>query len=218
VEGSLAPDLVRSSLVAVVVDGQWRLGIGDPGLMGWCITAAYGIVCALCAWAAFGTLHARGSGSARELPLFWAVVALLVLALGINKQLDLQMWLFITGKHLATAQRWYEYRRTVEAFFAMAGAAVSVSFLFLLGWYAKGAMRRHALALTGMALIVCFILLRAGSLLRIGMVLHWQVGLARMNWAVELAGLACVGVSALLAISRAGKKHPPSETIPQHSS
>jgi len=214
VEGAFAPDVVRSTLVAVVVDGQWQVGIGDPDPMGWFITASYCIVSVLCAWAAVRTLCARRGGAARELPVFWLIAALFAFVLGVNKQLDLQMWLFITGKQLAKAQGWYEYRRTVENISAIAGAAAGICSLLVLCWHARDAMRQHCLALVGMTFTLCFILIRACSLLHVNVVLRWETALIKANWAIELVGLACLGASAVQAISRARTERPETEALP----
>jgi hypothetical protein len=65
-----------------------------------------------------------------------------------------------------------------------------------------------------MAFTLCFILIRACSLLHVDVVLRWETALIKANWAIELAGLACVGTSAVQAILRARTGRPETEALP----
>lgn len=83
-------------------DGRWEIGIGDPTPLGWITVAAYAAAAVL-AW--------RNVGAARRTAVphsFWIALTALMLALGINKQLDLQTWLSQAGRDLAIAQGWWE--------------------------------------------------------------------------------------------------------------
>jgi hypothetical protein len=83
-------------------DGRWEIGIGDPTPLGWITVAAYAAAAVL-AW--------RNAGAARRTAVphsFWIALTALMLALGINKQLDLQTWLSQAGRDLAIAQGWWE--------------------------------------------------------------------------------------------------------------
>ena len=89
--------------------GGWAPRIGDPTLMGWATVAAY------FAAAILATLAARrATGRQRA---FWIGLAVILLALTVNKQLDLQSALTEAGRCISKAQGWYEARRSVQVIF-----------------------------------------------------------------------------------------------------
>src|SRR4051812_28194527 len=76
---------------------RWRPGIGDPTFIGWFTVFAYLGAAYLC-WRA-----AANSLTGQKVRLFWIALAGTLLALGINKQLDLQTELTFIGKDFAKA-------------------------------------------------------------------------------------------------------------------
>ena len=54
-EHSILATVARSCSVAVIEDGHWKPGIGDPNVMGWITLAAYVVAGALCIRAAAKT-------------------------------------------------------------------------------------------------------------------------------------------------------------------
>ena len=90
------------AVLAVTVDGRWHPGIGDPTFLGWFTAFSYLAAAWLCRRAG---RRVRGKHpDARRMRLAWSLMALLMLALGINKQLDLQSWLTYVGKDMAIQQ------------------------------------------------------------------------------------------------------------------
>ena len=86
----------------IAASGRWHLGIGDPDAIAWCIVVAYAVAAALAGWACLtarrgarlaAAPRSAGSGEPRVMARCWLVVAIVLLGLGINKQLDLQTWL-----------------------------------------------------------------------------------------------------------------------------
>jgi hypothetical protein len=71
--------------------GHWSPGIGDPSAMGWVTVALYLAAAWLCFRSARSSRILDRYGShARWEPRLWALFVVVLLALGINKQLDLQ--------------------------------------------------------------------------------------------------------------------------------
>lgn len=213
--------------------GSWSPGIGDPSFAGWLTVVAYLVAAWLC-WraltraagrrgrAALGVGVAglrslrrplRGHGPAEgvavaRLAALWLCLATLMLFLGLNKQLDLQTALTEAGRIVARSQGWYEGRRVVQvAFIALVGAAglAGVGATVLL---ARGSAKRLRLALIGAALVVTFVVLRASSFHHIDRLLGLEVGGLRVNWVVELGGIACVALSAWRNGSPSARIHP----------
>jgi hypothetical protein len=180
-------------------DGRWHPGIGDPSVMGWVTVAAYATAAGLCAYCASREVRAGGGK-----PAFWLTLALVMLALGINKQLDLQSWLTETGRDLAIAQGWYPGRRLVQQWF-IAGLAFCGA--LTLGWMYRafgdlgGAAR---LAMLGLVLLAVFVVVRAASFHHVDVMLGVKLIGMKINWILELGGIAIVvaGALAQLQVSR----------------
>ena len=151
--------LVASLTAMPGAGGRWHAGIGDPSPMGWVTVVA----CFAAAALALGAYRIVRS-EVRALELFWALLALVMLALGINKQLDLQSWGTEIMRDLAHRQGWYEERREVQALFV-----VTITILGAVGLVVMAAaMRRHLRAvwvpILGIAELVVFVLARASSI------------------------------------------------------
>ena len=147
------------------VADRWQLVIGDPNLTGWAITAAYACaaVCAVIVLrrTAFDPAHRR------QRQVLWGLIAGLMTALALNKQLDLQSLMTALGRCLAQEQGWYENRRMVQRDFIVgliAAAALAGAAMF---WMLRGTMRQNLLPLSGLAALAGFVLIRAGHLLHI---------------------------------------------------
>ncbi|PIP97087.1 MAG: isopropylmalate isomerase [Rhodobacterales bacterium CG18_big_fil_WC_8_21_14_2_50_71_9] len=179
---------------------RWSPRIGDPSVVGWTTVALY-----------FGTaaLAAKVVGRSRVFPaetrrrerLFWMALCALLLGMGVNKQLDLQSLLTAIGRCVAQLDGWYAERRATQARFiaallaaALAGAVASVLLL-------RGALRRQAPALFGAMLLVAFVVVRAVGFHHVDAFISTRVSGWRMNWILEIGGIALVALGALWALS-----------------
>jgi hypothetical protein len=172
--------------MATGAEGRWQIGIGDPTPVGWITVAGY----ALAAWLAW-----RNVGAARRTAVpesFWVALTLLMLVLGLNKQLDLQTWLSQTGRDLALEQGWYAQRRVVQAVFIAAlavGALVTV-------WWAHSQWQtlwhEYRAAFIGACVLLTFIVIRAASFHHIDLILRSDLGATSLHRALELIGVLAV--------------------------
>jgi hypothetical protein len=125
---------------------------------------------------------------------FWGLVLLTMLVLGINKQLDLQTWLTEIGRDLAHQQGWYEVRRPLQAAFigliGLTGAVATVALAFAM----RHVFHRVVGALVGLGALVTFVIVRAASFHHVDVLLGR--GRVRLNWVLELGGIALIAVSA----------------------
>ena len=173
--------------------GRWSPGIGDPTFVGWLTVVLYFVT----AWSCLRSARRlsgpmAGLGEARRERAFWSVLALLFLALGINKQLDLQSLLTEVGRMLARDEGWYESRGQVQLVFILAVGALGVA-AAAAGIYAvRRATLGARIAAGGAALVMAFVVIRAASFHHVDRFIdsRW-VGL-RANWVVELGGIAIV--------------------------
>jgi heme/copper-type cytochrome/quinol oxidase subunit 3 len=180
-------------VIAGIVAGSWRPGIGDPTPLGWATAVAYLVGAVACAWASRRERRAGTGGAAT-----WLVLAALMAALGVNKQLDLQTAFTAAGRRLAKAQGWYEQRRAYQAAFIAVVAGAGLLALAVLGWFTRRHWRRQGFALLGVVLLVVFVVIRASSFHRVDQMLGARLGTLRLNHVLELGGIACVGLGALL--------------------
>lgn len=184
--------MTGAALLACVGE-RWAPRIGDPHPMGWATVAAYALAAglALAVWRG-----RRGAGG------FWLAVALVMAALAVNKQLDLQSALTAAGRCLAQAQGWYEARRGVQAAFVAGLALAGAVFLALMLRSLRGTGGAHLVAAAGLALTVTFVLTRAVGFHHMDQMLKLRLAGARMNWILELSGIALVTANALALLAK----------------
>jgi hypothetical protein len=183
---------MRFSALLAFTDGDgWHPGIGDPTVVGWLTVVAYAVAAVLC------VREAVREREERSRFLFWAIAGGTMVLLGINKQLDLQTWLTLTGRRLARAEGWYEKRRAVQFLF--------IVLIALGGLAAFGGMWRMVhdfgedlwLPLVGMFLVICFVIMRAASFHHIDELLRTRLAGFKMNWIFELGAISVLIAGAL---------------------
>jgi hypothetical protein len=130
----------------------------------------------------------------------WLLLALLMFALGINKQLDLQSLVTELGKAAAHAGGWYEQRRGVQvAFIAIVGLSGMLA-LAVLWWLTRGQLRDFRITLVGLATILCYVVIRAASFHHVDILIRSEVLGVRMNWIFELGGIAIMAGGVVLRL------------------
>lgn len=111
----------------------------DAGTLPWLAVAGYLVGSALCLW------QVNRASLARE-RLFWLLAGLAMLALGINKQLDLQTALTAALRTAARDDGWYGQRRAIQKNFVIAvmvgGASLAAVLAVLVPGVAAGRARR----------------------------------------------------------------------------
>lgn len=168
--------------------GNWSPGIGDPSIVGWFTVVAYFAAAYLC----FRARRRVPAAPAR----FWKLIALVLVALGINKQLDVQSLLTELARISAHEQGWYEERRAVQRAFILGVAAVAAcaAALLALSVYRQGRPARVAAA--GMAFICGYVVIRAASFHHVDQLIGSSIVGVRLNWLFELTGIGVVAVGA----------------------
>jgi hypothetical protein len=202
--------------------GSWTPGIGDPTFVGWLTVIAYLAAAYLCRRVdrrvraprpAPGTIEARALTSPlaplaiallgrkrlllrlperARLSAMWRGFSIVLLLLGINKQLDLQSAITEIGRMIARDLDLISVRRTLQVYFIgiilLIGAWILRSVMLL----ARGNVRRLWPALVGTVFILVFVAIRALSFHHIDYMLGGNLGGFRLNWAVELGGIALI--------------------------
>lgn len=175
---------------------HWRPEIGDPTPMGWFTVLAYGIAALTCWLAAVRT--GRAPGTEKGSRGLWLCVAAFMGFLCINKQLDLQSLLTDIGRVIAWKQGWYENRREFQMHFILGLLALSASTTLYLIIRFRTFWRRHFLLASGLVFLCTFIAVRAVSFHHVDVLLKTQVAGVRINWVLELTGIALVWLAAMM--------------------
>jgi hypothetical protein len=173
---------------------QWNWGPGDNNVVGWATVLVY-------LTAAYASMRAAQGltgpeGMPRRERWFWWVAAGVMLALAVNKQLDLQTLLTLIARCHAQLTGWYDIRRIVQRDFILGVAAGGVGLLALLTYLLRGIFGRVWLALLGLGFVCVFVVVRAASFHHVDILLGtWVFGI-KMNWLLELPGPILVAVVA----------------------
>lgn len=189
-------------------DGRWHPGIGDPDATGWITVAAYlaaGVLSALCAVQVARVERARDPGGRNGVGRdrsrgFWTALAVLMLMLGLNKQLDLQTWFTEIGRDVAMAQGWYERRFKVQVEFIAGLAVVGAIGMVWLQWRLRRLDRFARGAASGLLLLTVFVVIRAASFHHVDQLLGVRLAGLRINVILELGGIACIALAAGLKL------------------
>lgn len=175
---------------------RWRPEIGDPSLMGWFTVFCYGAAAFTCWLAARRAGRAPGTvGGSRAT---WIMVAILMTFLCLNKQLDLQSLFTDIGRVMSRNQGWYQERRAFQKWFVLGVLAVSFLTAALTLFRFRQFWRQHFLLAAGLAFLLTFIVIRAVSFHHIDLFLRTEIAGVRMNWALELGGIALISLAAWL--------------------
>lgn len=188
---------------------NWRPEIGDPTFAGWLTVALYWLAAFGCHYVASAK---RLRTPARE-QVGWRLLCWLFVALGVNKQLDLQSALTEAGRVLARAQGWYEQRGAVQAVFILGVGAACLLGAAVLGWWARGAPAATKWALLGTTLVLGYVVVRAASFHHIDHFIGQRVLGFRWNWILEMGGISVVLFATWLRAREAPPQRGPARAV-----
>ena len=175
---------------------RWRPQIGDPSFMGWLTVVAYGVAAVLCFIAALHHSDIAALGKTRRERRMWVSIAVLMLFLCINKQLDLQSLFTDVGRVLARQEGWYDQRRIVQRWFVLGAASAGALMLAVFAWKIRYILRERIVLLFGLTSLLTFIVIRAASFHHVDVLLRSRILGFRLNWILELGGIALVALAA----------------------
>lgn len=131
---------------------------------------------------------------------FWSLLCLLMMLLGINKQLDLQTLLSEIGRQVAIAQGWYENRRVVQFSFIVLFALTAAT---AFGWATRvhrDLFGRFPLAFWGLLSLLVFVIIRAAAFHHFDQLINYDIHGIKMNWVFELVGIYTIILAGLKEI------------------
>lgn len=161
----------------------WRHNFSDPTLLGWGICLIYACT-AIFSWRA-RHLSPR--------PL-WIMVAVIMLTLCLNKQLDLQILLTGAIKCHATEYAWLNYRDFAQIFLTGLIALSALLCTFTLWLLVRRDQDQHWLLLIGFVLLSIFGTLRMAQFADLVGTAGWLLGHPHI---FEILGIAAILVNAI---------------------
>ena len=182
--------ILKKGSVAIVTQFNWSPGIGDPTFAGWLTVVLY-LVASVNCWILARKLGFVDAPSSRERRA-WRSISVLFLALGINKQLDLQTGFTEAGRVLANYQGWYDQRQLVQLIFIALVTVTCVAAAITLLIWARYAPIPTWFALVGTSLVLGFVLIRAASFHHVDRFIGQTVLGFRWNWVLEMGGIGLV--------------------------
>lgn len=172
---------------------EWQLSVEQADLADWVTVIAYLLAAAASARASG---HAWLKRQARD-KIFWQIVSVSLVLLGINELLDLQTLLTSIGREYAKENGWYGEHRSVQHIFVLAlgGTAILAGIAML--WLTRRTDVSVRATLVGLVFIGLFVLLRAASFHHLDELLGG--GAPEFNWGSvqEMLGISIVAVGAV---------------------
>jgi hypothetical protein len=172
---------------------HWKPGIGDPTFIGWLAVAGYVSTAVLCGYVA-RRLPIENGASQRKA---WWILSLVLVLLGINKQLDLQGLFLELGRSFASEHGVYEKRRILQLIFLFVLALVSAAGAFFFFWLNRHHWREQACMLAGALFLLTFVLLRAASFHHFQEFFAVPLGSVKLHRVIELFAIAWVAGAAI---------------------
>ena len=131
----------------------------------------------------------------------WWIMVLVLVLLGINKQLDLQGLLMDVGRAFAYEEGVYEKRRVLQIIFLFVLAATALAVMVLWFRMNRHSWREEGPMLAGSVFLVTFVLVRAASFHHFQEFFAVPLGGVRLHRVVELFAIAWVAAAAVMRLS-----------------
>ena len=162
---------------------------GDHTFFGWATVLLYFL-------ASFSTgYQAKIANKNEESSYFWLGLTILLIFLGLNKQLDLQTnlteWLRTTSK----AHGWYEQRRSLQLVFVSLMGLTIPLLLISLRAFLYNSWQRYKLTWIGVVLLLVFVLVRAASFHHVDTFFYKTIGSLRYYQAIEMLAIGLIMIS-----------------------
>ena len=200
---------VQTAVLATVRAGSWHWGLGDPSLGAVVVTVLYLVTSATCFVVArrFHRSATAGESSANVMVEYsiWYGLAMLLFALGVNKQADFQTLLTIYGRDILRSLDLYEQRRQIQQTFIAAVALAAAICAAGTVWFVRVTSWACRTAVVGFILQLCFVVVRAASFHNVDRLPGIRLPSIKLNLLFESFGLLIVLVSAICAL-QAGQR------------
>lgn len=133
---------------------------------------------------------------------FWLGAALMLVLLGLNKQLDAQTLMVDLLRASAREHGWYAQRRLLQGLFLLALGTASAAAAIAVAALLRGTAAATRVGSAGMMLLLIYVLVRAASFHHLDVWARIDVGGLRSGWLLELAGIVVVAAAAKAFVAR----------------
>lgn len=184
---------------------RWRPVTGDDTYLGWVTVWLYFAAAAFSALVFLFNrsifLHHRWRQA-----VLWGLLVVLMVALGVNKQLDIQTLFTEIARYFSREQGWYDQRRFYQLLFigAMVGFSLALSLLLL--YIYRRVFFTNALVIVGLCFLLCFVAVRAASFHGFDDVINQTFIGYRVNAVLEMPGIILVMLNAIILLLFRPKK------------
>lgn len=182
--------LQSQSAISAEVHTSWHAGISDPTLLGWLTVLISIVAVARCIQKSKESKHFGGNYQ------FWLYLAVFLLLLGINKQLDLQVWFAQTLQNRARTYGWHGY---MQSLFAVGFSILAVGILLAMlrfRLYLASSWRNYKIAWAGIFLLLMLVLIQISSTKDADILINQQI----FGFSIGLSVSSVIEISALLLI------------------
>ena len=192
-----------NALLLECISVHWTPEIGDPTIFGWLTVLLY-LVAAGLSFARARDAFAAWDDRAKRRRVFWLVASAALVALSVNKQLDLQSLATATVRCLAFDGGWYDSRAVLQRVFIVSFLIAILALAGLATWYFKVEILRYRRAALGFFLLIFFVMVRAVSFHAIDALINAQLLGLRLNWILEMGALILIISGARRAMAQKG--------------
>lgn len=175
----------------------WQLRFNDPTLFAWLTVFAYLMASILCTTCILFLERIFPNQSLIVHRLIWAGLAVAMLFLGANKQLDLQSPLTRAIKGMAYRQGWAEWGQLAQVLLVTFLGAFSILVIFIVSWSIRKTWKQYWILLIGLMFLARFIIVRVASIYGVSLPeLSQLTGGLRVTWLLEILGAMLVAIAA----------------------
>ena len=180
---------------------SWHFQYDNPTILGWSVVAFYGIAALACAVAAMQfcpsrSLDPKGAQGDGSAGIWWAL-ALALIFLGVNKQLNLQTLLIVVLRHLSVVGGWSAHRRGVQLVFSLVfGLGLGLLLMWLASRY-REFFQQNRHAFWGVITLGVFVALRAATINHADEFLRINLRDEDWAWVLEISGSVLIGIGAV---------------------
>lgn len=186
--------MISSVSVADIIHA-WMARAGDTDISSIVNTLLYGIAVFAAACRRRNLHHFKAPRAERN---YWLLLLFILLALGVNKQLDFQVLIVEIARPIALHGGWYSSRRLVQAVFALLLTGMAGLFTAFVVILIRKHWEKNKLSLLGFLILFVYFIVEATSLghLEEGLAAYKKWGI-RLSDLIEMAGIILILINAI---------------------
>jgi hypothetical protein len=168
---------------------RWLSQSGDTSFWSWIITFLYIITIVLTIY------YVQKIKSQQPQHFLWLNISIFLIAMGINKQLDLQILVNMSGSFIARQLNLIEHRRAIQLIVAI-GILITVILIgTIIIFKTRSILRQSALELSGVLILMAFALIRVASMTT------YHIYIPKVH-GIEFLGICIILLSLIIKIKK----------------